>query len=52
MTRRLLLSYLSLAALVLVCLEIPLGFVYSRSERERVVLRQSLAPQPAVREAT
>ncbi|MFD0007764.1 sensor histidine kinase [Streptomyces sp. NPDC127178] len=37
MTRRLLLSYLSLAALVLVCLEIPLGFVYSRSERERVV---------------
>lgn len=28
MTRRLLLSYLSLAALVLVCLEIPLGFVY------------------------
>ncbi|GGX25569.1 two-component sensor histidine kinase [Streptomyces malachitofuscus] len=37
MTRRLLLSYLSLAALVLVCLEIPLGFVYSRGERERVV---------------
>ncbi|MFI9818946.1 sensor histidine kinase [Streptomyces sp. NPDC052013] len=37
MTRRLLLSYLSLAALVLVCLEIPLGFVYSRAERERVV---------------
>ncbi|MFE9018674.1 ATP-binding protein [Streptomyces sp. NPDC007808] len=37
MTRRLLLSYLSLAALVLLCLEIPLGFVYSRSERERVV---------------
>ncbi|EGX54943.1 two-component system sensor kinase [Streptomyces zinciresistens K42] len=37
MTRRLLLSYLSLAALVLACLEIPLGFVYSRSERERVV---------------
>ncbi|MEW2614355.1 HAMP domain-containing sensor histidine kinase [Streptomyces sp. NPDC047880] len=37
MTRRLLLSYLSLAALVLLCLEIPLGFVYSRGERERVV---------------
>ncbi|GGR18599.1 sensor histidine kinase [Streptomyces aurantiogriseus] len=36
MTRRLLLSYLTLAALVLVCLEIPLGFVYSRGERERV----------------
>ncbi|MDX3248796.1 HAMP domain-containing sensor histidine kinase [Streptomyces sp. ME18-1-4] len=37
MTRRLLLSYLTLAALVLVCLEIPLGFVYSRGERERVM---------------
>ncbi|MBG0855417.1 HAMP domain-containing histidine kinase [Streptomyces spinoverrucosus] len=37
MTRRLLLSYLSLAALVLVGLEIPLGFVYSRAERERIV---------------
>ncbi|MEV0171695.1 ATP-binding protein [Streptomyces sp. NPDC050803] len=37
MTRRLLLSYLSLATLVLLCVEIPLGFVYSRSERERVV---------------
>ncbi|GGY12460.1 sensor histidine kinase [Streptomyces djakartensis] len=37
MTRRLLVSYLSLAALVLLCLEIPLGFVYSRGERERVV---------------
>ena len=36
MTRRLLLSYLSLAALLLLCLEIPLGFVYSRGERERV----------------
>jgi signal transduction histidine kinase len=36
MTRRLLLSYLSLAVLLLLCLEIPLGFVYSRSERERV----------------
>ncbi|MCD7439765.1 HAMP domain-containing histidine kinase [Streptomyces lincolnensis] len=37
MTRRLLLSYLGLAALLLLCLEIPLGFVYSRGERERVV---------------
>ncbi|ULR50492.1 sensor histidine kinase [Streptomyces deccanensis] len=37
MTRRLLLSYLSLAALVLLGLEIPLGFVYSRAERERIV---------------
>ncbi|WP_210574271.1 HAMP domain-containing sensor histidine kinase [Streptomyces sp. GESEQ-4] len=37
MTRRLLFSYLSLAALVLLCLEVPLGFVYSRGERERVV---------------
>ena len=35
MTRRLLLSYLSLALLLLLCLEIPLGFVYSRGERER-----------------
>ncbi|MDH6627611.1 signal transduction histidine kinase [Streptomyces sp. LBL] len=37
MTRRLLLSYLSLAALVLLCLEIPLGYLYSRGERERVI---------------
>ncbi|MGV9568947.1 sensor histidine kinase [Streptomyces nigra] len=37
MTRRLLLSYLSLAVLVLACLEVPLGFLYSRGERERVV---------------
>ncbi|PWG09392.1 two-component sensor histidine kinase [Streptomyces sp. V2] len=37
MTRRLLLSYLTLAALVLLCLEIPLGYVYSGAERERVV---------------
>ncbi|WP_328871214.1 HAMP domain-containing histidine kinase [Streptomyces sp. NBC_00287] len=36
MTRRLLIGYLTLAALVLLCLEIPLGFVYSRGERERV----------------
>ncbi|MFE1307773.1 ATP-binding protein [Streptomyces sp. NPDC058755] len=37
MTRRLLLSYLSLAALVLLGLEVPLGFLYSRAERERIV---------------
>ncbi|MFF3686300.1 ATP-binding protein [Streptomyces sp. NPDC002187] len=37
MTRRLLLSYLTLAVFVLVCLEIPLGYVYSRAERERAV---------------
>ncbi|MEU1180535.1 HAMP domain-containing sensor histidine kinase [Streptomyces sp. NPDC005820] len=37
MTRRLLLSYLTLAALLLLALEIPLGFVYSRGERERVI---------------
>ncbi|MFD7435783.1 ATP-binding protein [Streptomyces sp. NPDC059861] len=37
MTRRLLLSYLSLAGLVLLGLEIPLGVVYSRAERERIV---------------
>lgn len=37
MTRRLLLTYLSLAAFVLLCLEIPLGIVYSRAERERIV---------------
>ncbi|MFJ1731882.1 ATP-binding protein [Streptomyces sp. NPDC088254] len=36
MTRRLLFSYLTLAVLLLACLEIPLGFVYSRGERERV----------------
>ncbi|MBC2906411.1 sensor histidine kinase [Streptomyces cupreus] len=36
MTRRLLLSYLTLATLVLLCLEIPLGFRFSAGERERV----------------
>ncbi|MFI6698165.1 sensor histidine kinase [Streptomyces sp. NPDC050509] len=35
MTQRLLVSYLTLAALVLICLEIPLGYVYSAAERER-----------------
>lgn len=37
MTRRLLLGYLSLAVLVLLCFEIPLGYIYSRSEKERVI---------------
>ncbi|MPY62718.1 sensor histidine kinase [Streptomyces spongiae] len=37
MTRRLLLSYLALTLLVLLCLEIPLGFIYSRGELERVI---------------
>ncbi len=37
MTRRLLLGYLTLAALVLLSLEIPLGYVYSRAERERII---------------
>ncbi|GGN36983.1 sensor histidine kinase [Streptomyces fuscichromogenes] len=35
MTRRLLLSYLGLALLVLVGLEVPLGFVYARGETSR-----------------
>ncbi|NBM17092.1 HAMP domain-containing sensor histidine kinase [Streptomyces sp. GC420] len=37
MTRRLLLGYLSLAMLVLLCLEVPLGLLYGRGERERVL---------------
>ncbi|WDV49655.1 HAMP domain-containing sensor histidine kinase [Streptomyces coeruleorubidus] len=37
MTRRLLLTYLSIAVLVLLCLEIPLGFVYSQAERDRII---------------
>ncbi|MEU9895345.1 HAMP domain-containing sensor histidine kinase [Streptomyces phaeochromogenes] len=37
MTRRLLLTYLSIAVLVLLCLEIPLGYVYSRAERDRMI---------------
>jgi len=36
-TRRLLLTYLSIAVLVLLCLEIPLGYVYSRAERDRMI---------------
>ncbi|MDX3075876.1 HAMP domain-containing sensor histidine kinase [Streptomyces sp. MI02-7b] len=35
MTHRLLLSYLSLMALVLLALEVPFGFVYARSELNR-----------------
>ncbi|WAZ21572.1 HAMP domain-containing histidine kinase [Streptomyces cinnabarinus] len=35
MTRRLLSSYLCLTALVLLCLEIPLGFRYAADERDR-----------------
>jgi hypothetical protein len=34
MTRRLLISYLSLAIVVLAMLEVPLGFVNARNERE------------------
>lgn len=37
MTRRLLLSYLTLAALLLLSLGLPLGYVYSGAERERVL---------------
>ncbi|MFC5957739.1 ATP-binding protein [Streptomyces pratens] len=37
MTSRLLLTYLSIAALVLICLEVPLGVVYARAERDRMV---------------
>ncbi|GGU98780.1 two-component sensor histidine kinase [Streptomyces filipinensis] len=35
MTRRLLLSYLSLTLLVLLCLEVPFGYVYARGETSR-----------------
>ncbi|GGM24165.1 MULTISPECIES: sensor histidine kinase [Micromonospora] len=34
MTRRLLLTYLTLALLILVALEVPLGYVYHRSEQQ------------------
>ncbi len=37
MTRRLLLSYLSVALFVLIVLEIPLGISYARAERERLL---------------
>ena len=36
MTRRLLLSYLTVAVVVLVLLEVPLGIFYAQRERERV----------------
>lgn len=36
MIRRLVLSYVTVAVLVLLCLEIPLGYLYGRIERERV----------------
>lgn len=39
MTRRLLLSYLSLTVLVLVVLEVPLGIVFARSERTDLLAR-------------
>lgn len=34
MTRRLILSYVSITALVLILLEVPLGFAFARSERD------------------
>lgn len=37
MTRRLLLSYLSVAVFVLLVLEVPLGISYARAERERLL---------------
>jgi signal transduction histidine kinase len=37
MTRRLLLSYLSITAFVLLALEIPLGITFARAERDRLV---------------
>ncbi|MEV1286550.1 HAMP domain-containing sensor histidine kinase [Micromonospora sp. NPDC049679] len=36
MTRRLVLSYVTVAVVVLLCLEIPLGYLYARAERERL----------------
>ena len=38
MTRRLLLSYLSITAFVLLILEIPLGITFARAERERLII--------------
>jgi signal transduction histidine kinase len=35
-TRRLVLSYVSIAVLVLLCLEIPIGFLYAHNERKSV----------------
>jgi signal transduction histidine kinase len=37
MTRRLLLSYLSITAFVLLALEIPLGITFARAERDRLI---------------
>jgi signal transduction histidine kinase len=37
MTRRLLLSYLSITVLVLLIIEVPLGVVFARAERDRLV---------------
>jgi signal transduction histidine kinase len=37
MTRRLLLSYLSITAFVLVIIELPLGIIFARAERDRLV---------------
>ena len=39
MTRRLLISYLSLAVVVLAMLEVPLGFVNARSERAQLTAK-------------
>ena len=38
MTRRLLLSYMTLVVLVLLGLAVPLGIVYSRAEKERIIM--------------
>jgi signal transduction histidine kinase len=37
MTRRLLLSYLSITAFVLLIIEVPLGIIFARAERDRLV---------------
>src|SRR4029453_17154881 len=37
MTRRLLLSYLSITAFVLLIIEVPLGVTFARAERDRLV---------------
>jgi signal transduction histidine kinase len=37
MTRRLLLSYLSITAFVLIALELPLGVTFARAERDRLI---------------
>lgn len=42
MTRRLLLSYLSITVLVLLLLEVPLGIVYSRREHDRFAAAAAL----------